>query len=272
MRWAAGLAIAYLAASSALAQEPPPLGEQSGAESAPVDAAPSAGAPDGAELATDLAVEASPTELGSSAVAPAQTADPDPVFERLLGSGAPDPLPPAASPAASEPLDIAPPWLWGVLIVAAAGLLWLRGRVTAVPGGAPSLRVVGRTLLGREGNLAVVEVADGDRTRRMLIGYGGGAPRLVAELADGAGEEDAAPAPAGGFATALRRSLGREAPPDAPVPEGAATPELRSRDDLIAEVLAERSTVVGGDPVAAGHDDDEDDPANETYTFRGLLG
>lgn len=270
MRWAAGLAFAFLAATSALAQEPPPPGVAAGTELGPDEAEPAAGPGD--EGPADAGPGAASLEAELSAVEPAPTADPDPVYERLLGADPPDPLPPATAPAVGEPLDIAPPWLWGVLIVAAAGLLWLRGRVTAAPGGGPALRVTGRTLLGREGSLAVVEVADGERTRRMLVGYGGGAPRLVAELSDGPGEEGAAPAPAGGFATALRRTLGRETPAVEAAATNAATPELQSRDDLIAEVLAERSTVVGGDPVASGPDDDEDDPSNETYTFRGLLG
>ncbi len=265
MSFPAGLALACFATGAALAQAP------EGAPAAPPTAAV---APADPAPAPDAAAAAAPAPTPAVDPAPAAPAAADPLADRLLGgSAAPGADPAAAAPAApTAGLPLAPAWLWAVLIVVAAGLLWLRARITAGPSDGPSLTVVGRTLLGREGNLAVVEVKDGDRTRRMLIGYGGGAPRLVAELADG---DTAAPAP-GAFGAAMRRAVSAPAPAPAAAP--AEAPNLRARDDLIAEVLAERgagssAAGAGGDPrVGAPESAADDDDSAETYTFRGLLG
>lgn len=132
------------------------------------------------ESASALAPE-SPEILGSP-VEPVDVAPPPPTpaeeaeFTRLFGDAAADPavVPVAEPPTASLP--IAPPWVWGVLLVAVAGLFYARSRLLKPPASGLNVRVVGRTLLGREGNLAVVEVSDGGRVRRMLVGYGGGRP------------------------------------------------------------------------------------------------
>ncbi len=223
------------------------------------------------ESASALAPE-SPEILGSP-VEPVDVAPPPPTpaeeaeFTRLFGDAAADPavVPVAEPPTASLP--IAPPWVWGVLLVAVAGLFYARSRLLKPPASGLNVRVVGRTLLGREGNLAVVEVSDGGRVRRMLVGYGGGAPRLVADLTD-ADAEAAQPNP-GAFQAVLRRTGAQrrpraEAPPD--------NRNLKARDDLIAEVLAERGTVSLSTPDLDAPETDEDDPSAETYTFRGLLG
>lgn len=89
----------------------------------------------------------------------------------------------------------------------------------------------------------------------------------MADLTD-ADAEAAQPNP-GAFQAVLRRTGAQrrpraEAPPD--------NRNLKARDDLIAEVLAERGTVSLSTPDLDAPETDEDDPSAETYTFRGLLG
>jgi hypothetical protein len=78
----------------------------------------------------------------------------------------------------------APPWwLWPMGLLGAAGVagMVIRSRKTdRIPG---HITVLSRATLSRAASLAMIEVADSNgQTRRMLIGVGGGAPRLVSDL------------------------------------------------------------------------------------------
>ncbi len=191
-----------------------------------------------APAATEPSGPASAAAPASPPAAPA-TGPADVEYQRLLGE-----LPPAGSAPSTPPLPGGGAWGLGLLVPAllvVGGLLLWRARLQArlrVPG--PGMRVLSRLALGREGALLLVEVDDGrGESRRLLLGAGGGAPRLVAELdAAGpvaAGDAEAAPAarPPGGWDRALRRAEVTEAADDPRRP-------LERRGDLIAEVLAER--------------------------------
>jgi hypothetical protein len=77
-----------------------------------------------------------------------------------------------------------PLWAWPVGLVGLGMLVWSRKKAQGqIDAHMPAINVLGRSALSRDGQLAVVEVADGcGGTRRLLIGFGGGAPRLVADL------------------------------------------------------------------------------------------
>jgi hypothetical protein len=169
----------------------------------------------------------------------------------------------------------------GLVFAFAIGKLLERRRKAVAP---TALRVVSTTSLGRDGSLSVVEVKDADGAlRRLLVGHGGGAPRLVADLDQGAdfdarlGEAEVAPRPAEAAARPARAAEGRPAPRLADPPtrhtdEGrgsrAGGPRaLAPRKDLIAEVLAERTD----DDDTPSPDEPQDRPSG-AYTFRGLLG
>jgi hypothetical protein len=234
-----------------------------------------------------------------------EEADLDALTKRLL-SDAP-PAGPKRTPTKVQEMDLpdTPGWIWPVGLTLLALLVALRWQIQRVPGTPSKLRVSQRVILGRDGNLAVVEVGEGSDRRRLLVGYGGGAPRLVAELdvADATpGEEQ------GDVATAGSRWLRAVGRAQQSVERGAEKagserrasaeirPTLKRRSSLIAEVLAERdateaasetddtggvSAVVSGPTpeirsstpsVAPAADDDDPDAPSETYTFRGLIG
>ncbi|MBL8615284.1 MAG: hypothetical protein JNM72_06730, partial [Deltaproteobacteria bacterium] len=151
----------------------------------------------------------------------------DPLEERLLG---PDPGPSEeASPPRVAPSPLpTPAWAValavGLIFAFAVGKLIERRRRAVAPA---ALRVVSTTTLGRDGGLSVVEVKDADGTlRRLLIGHGGGAPRLVVELDQGAdfearlGQAEAAPRPAEVARPAAAR------PAEARPVEGRPTPRV----------------------------------------------
>ncbi|MAY80163.1 MAG: hypothetical protein CL930_05180 [Deltaproteobacteria bacterium] len=76
-----------------------------------------------------------------------------------------------------------PWWSWPLGLFAIGVLLIIRGRVTKASVQKQAMTVVARQDMGKEGTLALIELADGDsRTRRLLVGLGGGAPRLVADV------------------------------------------------------------------------------------------
>lgn len=225
----------------------------------------------------------------------------DPTFERLFG----EPEAPAAPPPGTTPPQFDAPempvWLWGILFLMLVALFFSRRSLFPKRGNDAGIDVRSRTSLGKDGHLAVVEVGDGDGgRRRLLVGFGTGAPRLVADLTpmpDLPGYPDLAeaeaareasqsdlgppPAPAAGPGP---RSLWEEAmdSPEAPTELQRPTRRPRSvalerRGDLIAEVLAERtrrSVEVGGavDDDAAASDDDPPQKPGSTYTFRGTQG
>ncbi|MEC7949148.1 MAG: hypothetical protein VX265_16380 [Myxococcota bacterium] len=191
------------------------------------------------------------------------------LYERLLGADETRPVSDADTPPAAG-LDIEAPtvpgWLWVVGGVGGVGLLLLRSRSLKALRGPDAIAVVSRSQLGKDGSLAVVEVAEADgEKRRLLVGFGGGAPRLVADLGrpfpdapDGfvplaptplveraeergprarAGGAGAGPQPSAKAANAWARAV-RESGGPGPAP--GTRGRLERRHDLIEEVLAER--------------------------------
>ena len=76
-----------------------------------------------------------------------------------------------------------PWWAWPIGLFAMGALLMVRSRMYDKELPAKAIRIVSRQHLGKEGALALIELSDGDaRTRRLLVGLGGGAPRLVADV------------------------------------------------------------------------------------------
>lgn len=290
------LVLAWLGAGPALAQDVPPEATELPAAVEFAQAPAVTPAPDAADAPADP----------GSALAP--TAD-DPVMaelnRKLLGDGGTGTTKEGASastPRTVEDMDLpeTPGWIWPVgltLLALLIGLRWQLNRTTEAPS---RLRVTQRVMLGRDGNLAVVEVGEGSDKRRLLVGYGGGAPRLVAEL----DVPDATPEPvATNPGTAARRwqqAVARALPAQAPdTPARPRTrsvtpdePKLRPRTSLIAEVLAERDPVdtppaspapasrpsarrtddPSPPPVVPDDENGEDGEPSETYTFRGLIG
>ncbi|HCH62974.1 MAG: hypothetical protein CL927_20730 [Deltaproteobacteria bacterium] len=238
-----------------------------------------------------------PSPVGEEAAEP-ENATLDALNRKLLGDK-PDILD-APSARRMEEMDLpeTPGWIWPIGLTLLALLIGLRWQLNR-GGEAPSrLRVVQRVMLGRDGNLAVVEVGDEGDRRRLLVGYGGGAPRLVAELDVPDAAADTPPSgtdsAARGWQRALRRALpasGGQAPEGL---QGASEARLRPRTSLIAEVLAERDapevaqggpsgrtgrsvTVAGqqesvASPVVEPPEKGEDGDPTDTYTFRGLIG
>jgi hypothetical protein len=174
-----------------------------------------------------------------------------------------------------------PGWLWVVGILGGIGLLVMRSRSLKALRGPDAISVVSRSQLGKDGSLAVVEVAEADgEKRRLLVGFGGGAPRLVADLGRPFPElpvlpepKEAAPLPlveraetlgpravphsdlvdndggagpsgranaAGAWARAVRDAGGPVPAPPAAAPTAAPVGRLDRHRDLIEEVLAER--------------------------------
>lgn len=91
---------------------------------------------------------------------------------------------PSEEPVAKKMGEMSVPWWLIPICMLAIGLLLLmRNKVTKVAVSRQAIRIISRTQMGKEGSLAMIEVADGDqRTRRLLVGFGGGAPRLVADV------------------------------------------------------------------------------------------
>jgi len=197
------------------------------------------------------------------------------LYDRLLGASGEgsdgDAVAPPPPGMGIEPPSV-PGWLWVVGIVCGLGLLFLRSRSLKSLRGPDAISVVSRSQLGKDGSLAVVEVAEADgEKRRLLVGFGSGSPRLVADLGrpfpelpvsgpaplvDRAGALGPRPAPrpdaelsgsvpvssgrsnaAGAWARAVRDAGG---PAPAPTLTAAQAGRLERRHDLIEEVLAER--------------------------------
>ncbi len=125
---------------------------------------------------------APPAAVEEDATAPSPEGSPG-EFDRLFGeedASASAPSTPPRLPTPQMPL-----WLWGLLGLMLLALLVSRRALLPGKRGAADqgIQVTSRTSLGREGNLAVVEVGDGSGgRRRLLVGFGSGAPRLVADL------------------------------------------------------------------------------------------
>lgn len=199
-------------------------------------------------------------------------ADLDAVTERLLGDGPILPASPTSSTAGPVLLPDTPSWMWPVGLLMLAAIVALRWQTQRPSDSSTRIQVIHRTALGREGHLAMIEVGEDDDRRRLLIGYGSGAPRLVAELdvpefatASPRPEAPSAVPAAQRWQRALRR-LGVQGPsttsgtaPRGPAGaskrtggEGSAAartangPEarLQPRRSLVEEVLAERGPAV----------------------------
>lgn len=76
-----------------------------------------------------------------------------------------------------------PWWSIPVGLLAIGAILIIRGRALKADLPMEAIHVVSRQHMGKDGTLALIEVNDGDqRKRRLLVGLGGGAPRLVADV------------------------------------------------------------------------------------------
>ncbi len=231
-------------------------------------------------------------------------------FKRLFGEQEPATAPGGEATGPEGPS--VPGWLWGVVLLMVVALFFARRTLNLKRSDDEGIKVLSRASLGKDGNIAVLEVGDGQGgRRRLMVGYGSGAPRLVADLTPipefGRMDFEAPPAPRslptaprvspstrnrdpGAAATeagdptstrwveALRAAEGSPSRSD----RKAAPPgvNLERRGDLIAEVLAERSrrTVQVGDGFSlddvvgdAGEDADGGAPG-VTYTARGTTG
>jgi hypothetical protein len=132
-------------------------------------------------------------------------------------------------------------WIWPAILLGIVGTWFWRKRKGEKKDTRDEISIVGRASLGREGSLAVIEVEDSDgQPRRLLVGYGGGAPRLVADLADSEtvrtsgysqGSEGLGGREKGTEAAAWNRAIEQ-------AEEGLDM--RRPSEDLIANVLADR--------------------------------
>ena len=89
-----------------------------------------------------------------------------------------------------------PWWMWPLGLLGVAGVAGLVMRQRQLGSGVPSdILVLSRTAVSRSASLAVIEVTAADNTiRRLLVGVGGGAPRIVADLSSPAAAQEAAAA------------------------------------------------------------------------------
>ena len=254
-------------------------GSASGA--APVDGAGVAPATEGAAAGPSALAGSQGDGAPASDAIGDVTPEPQPVapapgeqvlYERLLGQQ--DPALPASGTEGTQGLALGveaptvPGWLWVVGILGGAALLLLRSRSLKALRGPAAIGVLSRSHLGKDGSLAIVEVAEADgEKRRLLVGFGGGAPRLVADLgrpfpeaeeaglaelagraaqtgpraaAGDGGRKPAGSEPSRGNAASAWARAVREAGPGEVPPQAAGNGRLERRHDLIQEVLAER--------------------------------
>ncbi len=104
------------------------------------------------------------------------------------------------------------PWWVPLVALAGAGAFYWTRRKTAVEEGelAPAVRVISRAALGGSAGISIVEVLDGDRCRRLVIGTGDKQPVLLTELAPSARLEPVRDdRPVSGRASVLARALSR---------------------------------------------------------------
>lgn len=231
-------------------------------------------------------------ELNASAlsIAPARRA-PDPLEERLLR----DAESTAAAPSASGMGNL---WMWPLGLLGLVGVAGVAYRNRQVDGTSSEIRVLSRAALNNRASLAVVEVMGADGVnRRMLVGVGGGAPRLVADLstlrAAGSAPSAVVEETPDAVSEVVEEPAAVEADPtparqnDAPTVEaqtedkpargrkhGAAAyaqeqedaerqKRLQAREDLLAQVLAERE---------ADRDDSSSRKEAWARNFEALLG
>jgi flagellar biogenesis protein FliO len=304
------LVLAWLGAGQAHAQDNPPAAPEAvSSETAGVAvdgtaAVPSEVASEPTPAASDAPDAGDAGGEGEASGSSLEEGTPDPAIDdlnrKLLGDEPVVPDTPSVRQVEEMELPETPGWIWPVGLTVLALLVGLRWQLNRTVEAPSRLRVVQRMMLGRDGNLAVVEVGESGDRRRLLVGYGGGAPRLVAEL-DVPDTDTEPPVQSPGTASkrwqqALKRALpggwDAAAGPEAADPTGPDA-RLRPRASLIAEVLAERDTpqaassapdedrsrtptaadpsAPAGPAVVEASDTSEDDDS-ETYTFRGLIG
>ena len=134
------------------------------------------------ETAELVTVEPAPTAV---APATADGIDEKKEFQRLFGD---DPTAKSGTERDQAIIQQAagaawPWWSWPVGLFALGALLIVRSRVNKQELPTEAIRVVSRQPMGKDGALALIELNDGDRrTRRLLVGLGGGSPRLVADV------------------------------------------------------------------------------------------
>ena len=300
-------AVLALASPTASAQEAPPAPAPDAAEAEVFGPAPP---PQEMGPFEEGAEEAAPADAEPAPAADALPADP--VYERLLG-GEPEARPDAAVAPPALRAPQMPVWLWGILALMVVALIASRRSLLPKRGKDEGIDVRSRATLGKDGNLAVVEVGDGvGGRRRLLVGFGTGAPRLVADLTplaefappasgdlDGGAPvgatldrvvDDAGTAPVRERPTLVRAveepATGAMDPNDRweealRQAEGKAERAARRRPprplerrgDLIAEVLAERTRRSVEVGDALDVDaEDAGDPTTGNYTFRGTRG
>jgi len=147
----------------------------------------------------------------------AQDADLD---ARLLG---PEPAPvsaaepsaastPVATPSASS-LEM-PPWWTLPLLGLALGYAWTQRKKTEQVE-ADALRVLGRTPLGKDASVVLLEVRDAQGAwRRLLVGHGGDGPQLITGLGSSQGQVPVAQATP--FASMIDEAARLDALPEVP--------------------------------------------------------
>ena len=107
-------------------------------------------------------------------------------FERLLGGQGSSQVGDSAADRKAVGSVSAAAWPWWSVplgLLAIGALLIVRGKALNKELPQEAIQVVSRQPMGKDGSLALIEVQDGDsRKRRLLVGLGGGSPRLVADI------------------------------------------------------------------------------------------
>lgn len=116
-------------------------------------------------------------------------------------------------------------WPLAGLLAMGGGAVLLRRKVR--PAMSQPVRVIGSAALGTQGALSVVEVQDADGAwKRLLVGAGGGSPRLVSDL---------------GTVTDFGVALDRAGDANEPSEVVPIQPRLEERTALVNRVLSERT-------------------------------
>lgn len=126
-----------------------------------------------------------PVQVPSDAAAAAEGSATDAAeFDRLFGTMKTQGINKADQKVVAQTGEMAWPWwVWPMGLLAIGVLLIVRGRINNTKVPVEAIQVVSRQVMGKDGTLALIEVHDGDsRKRRLLVGLGGGAPRLVADV------------------------------------------------------------------------------------------
>jgi len=164
-----------------------------------------------------------------------------------------------------------PLWMWPLALFGMVGIAGVAYRSRGKESAGSDITVISRTMLAKGASVAVIEVGGaGGQSRRMLIGIGGGAPRLVAELPtglEGAAESNML-SPSVTFERACAPSTARLEKSVDDLTSGGSTGtdgygpnglmnrnvswdddmHLSNRDGLVAEVLANRSSELDSNP------------------------